>query len=56
MWLSKLLNVVVVECIVCQELDCSGLLGVRKTVVLWVNESVVQDCGSEESAKLKLDR
>ena len=39
-----------------KSVDCSGLLGVRKTVVLWVNESVVQDCGSEESAKLKLDR
>ena len=26
----------------CQELDCSGLLGVSKTVVLWINESVVQ--------------
>ena len=26
----------------CQELDCSGLLGVSKTMVLWINESVVQ--------------
>ena len=28
--------------VLCQELDCSGLLGVSKTVVLWINESVVQ--------------
>ena len=26
----------------CQELDCSGLLSVSKTVVLWNNKSVVQ--------------
>ena len=28
--------------VLCQELDCSGLLGVSDTVALWFNESVVQ--------------
>ena len=28
--------------VLCQELDCSGLLGVSETVVLWNNDSVVQ--------------
>ena len=41
----------------CQELDGSGLLGVSKTVMLWrqwFSDTMVR--GSEESAKLKLDR
>ena len=35
----------------CQELDGSGLLGVRKTVILWVNESVVQGTMGQKRAQ-----
>ena|ERR1700744_6406445 len=43
--------------ILCQELDGSGLLDVSKTVMLWKQRfSDAMVSGSEESAKLKLDR
>ena len=41
----------------CQELDGSWLLGVSTTVMLWRQGISGAGCrGSEESAKLKLDR
>ena len=56
--LSYALRVVSAKSLVlCQELDGSGLLGVSKTVMLWIKGfSETMGSGSEESAKLKLGR
>ena len=46
-----------VSLVLCQELDSSWLLNVSKSVILCEQRiSVAMGSGSEESAKLKLDR